>query len=264
MTTETPLQLGMIGLGRMGAGIVRRLLATGTRVGYDVNEDAVAALEARAPMARARLEELAAKLEPPRAVWVMVPAVEITAATIRAAAAVLEAGDVVIDGGNTYYRDDIQHAAELAERGIHHVDVGIERRRLGVHRGFCLMIGGETDGRAAPRAAVPPAGARRRCRRAHTGAHGRAAYVRVRLLPLRPNGAGHFVKMVHNGIEYGLMAAYAEGLNILRNADGERTREADAETAPLANPEYYRYEIDTTEVTEVWRRGSVIGLGSST
>jgi 6-phosphogluconate dehydrogenase len=261
MTTETPLQLGMIGLGRMGAGIVRRLLGDGHRcVGYDVNEDAVAALEAEGAVGARTLEELATKLEPPRAVWVMVPAGEITAATIRAAAAVLEAGDVVIDGGNTYYRDDIQHAAELAERGIHHVDVGTSGGVWGFTRGFCLMIGGETEvvRRLEPlfRSLAPGVDAAPRT----PGRTGEPRMSEYGYYHCGPNGAGHFVKMVHNGIEYGLMAAYAEGLNILRNADaGERTREADAETAPLANPEYYRYEIDTTEVAEVWRRGSVIG-----
>jgi 6-phosphogluconate dehydrogenase len=261
MTTETPLQLGMIGLGRMGAGIVRRLLRDGHRcVGYDVNEHAVAELEAEGAEGARTVEELAAKLEPPRAVWVMVPAGEITAATIRAAAAVLEAGDVVIDGGNTYYRDDIEHAAELAERGIHHVDVGTSGGVWGFSRGFCLMIGGETEvvRRLEPlfRSLAPGVEAAPRT----PGRTGEPSMSEYGYYHCGPNGAGHFVKMVHNGIEYGLMAAYAEGLNILRNADvGNRTREADAETAPLANPEYYRYEIDTADVAEVWRRGSVIG-----
>ena len=226
MTTETPLQLGMIGLGRMGAGIVRRLLRDGHRcVGYDVNEDAVAALEAEGADGARTLEELAAKLEPPRAVWVMVPAGEITAATIRASAAVLEAGDIVIDGGNTYYRDDIQHAAELAERDIHHVDVGTSGGVWGFTRGFCLMIGGETGvvRRLEPlfRSLAPGVDAAPRT----PGRTGEPRMSEYGYYHCGPNGAGHFVKMVHNGIEYGLMAAYAEGLNILRNADaGEDAR----------------------------------------
>ena len=261
MATDTPMQLGMVGLGRMGAGIVRRLLEDGHRcVGYDIHPDAVEAVVADGAEGAASLEELAAKLEKPRAVWVMVPAGEITNSTIAAVAEVLEPGDVVIDGGNTYYHDDLRHAAALREKGIHHLDVGTSGGVWGLRRGFCLMIGGETEvvtrlepifGSIAPGIDSAPR---------TPGRTGEPSMAEHGYYHCGPNGAGHFVKMVHNGIEYGLMAAYAEGLNIIRNADaGTRSRDADAETAPLEHPDYYRYEIDTTEVAEVWRRGSVIG-----
>ena len=261
MATDTPMQLGMVGLGRMGAGIVRRLLEDGHRcVGYDIHPDAVEAVVADGAEGAASLEELAAKLEKPRAVWVMVPAGEITNSTIAAVAEVLEPGDVVIDGGNTYYHDDLRHAAALQEKGIHHLDVGTSGGVWGLRRGFCLMIGGETEvvtrlepifGSIAPGIDSAPR---------TPGRTGEPTMAEHGYYHCGPNGAGHFVKMVHNGIEYGLMAAYAEGLNIIRNADaGTRSRDADAETAPLEHPDYYRYAIDTTEVAEVWRRGSVIG-----
>jgi 6-phosphogluconate dehydrogenase len=261
MPTDTPMQLGMVGLGRMGAGIVRRLLKDGHRcVGYDVSGDAVAAIEADGADGARTLEELAAKLQKPRAVWVMVPAGEVTTKTIEAVADVLEAGDVVIDGGNTYYRDDLEHAAFLRERGIHHLDVGTSGGVWGLRRGFCLMIGGEDEpvARLEPifRSIAPGLDAAPRT----PGRAGEPAMAERGYLHCGPNGAGHFVKMVHNGIEYGIMAAYAEGLNVLRNANvGKRERDMDAETAPLSNPELYRYDIDTSEVAEVWRRGSVIG-----
>jgi 6-phosphogluconate dehydrogenase len=261
MATDTPMQLGMVGLGRMGAGIVRRLLEDGHRcVGYDIHPDAVGAVVADGAEGAASLEELAAKLEKPRAVWVMVPAGEITNSTIAAVAEVLEPGDVVIDGGNTYYHDDLRHAAALREKGIHHLDVGTSGGVWGLRRGFCLMIGGETEvvtrlepifGSIAPGIDSAPR---------TPGRTGEPTMAEHGYYHCGPNGAGHFVKMVHNGIEYGLMAAYAEGLNIIRNADaGTRSRDADAETAPLEHPDYYRYAIDTTEVAEVWRRGSVVG-----
>jgi 6-phosphogluconate dehydrogenase len=235
MPTDTPMQLGMVGLGRMGAGIVRRLTRDGHHcVGFDVNADAVKALEGDGIPGTTSLEEFAAKLDKPRTVWVMVPAGEITSQSIASLSQVLEAGDVIIDGGNTHYHDDIRHAKELREKGIHHVDVGTSGGVYGLERGFCLMIGGEDD-------------------------------VVERLYPLFASIApgvgmsGHFVKMVHNGIEYGIMAAYAEGLNILHSANvGKDVLEGDAETAPMEHPEYYQYDINTVDVTEVWRRGSVI------
>jgi 6-phosphogluconate dehydrogenase len=260
MATETPMQLGMVGLGRMGAGIVRRLLDDGHRcVGYDRNADAVSALEGEGMAGAHSLEEFASKLQKPRTAWIMVPAGEITDQAIHDLAEVFEEGDVIIDGGNTHYRDDIRHAAELRARGIHHVDCGTSGGIYGLERGFCLMIGGEDDavqrlyplfGSIAPGVEAAPR---------TLGRKGDPSPSESGFLHCGPNGAGHFVKMVHNGIEYGIMAAYAEGLNILHNADiGNRQQESDAETAPLEHPEYYRYTIDTREVAEVWRRGSVI------
>jgi 6-phosphogluconate dehydrogenase len=261
MATDTPMQLGMVGLGRMGAGIVRRLMADGHHcVGYDVSPEAVKALEADGATGSMSLEEFAANLEKPRAAWVMVPAGDITDSTISALGDVLEEGDTIIDGGNTHYVDDIRHAEALRDKGIHHVDVGTSGGVWGFERGFCLMIGGEKEivDRLSPIfASIAPGvdGAPRTAGR--TGEPSQAEYGYYHC---GPNGAGHFVKMVHNGIEYGLMAAYAEGLNIIANADvGKRQHEMDAETAPLERPELYQYEIDTSEVAEVWRRGSVVG-----
>jgi 6-phosphogluconate dehydrogenase len=261
MPTDTPMQLGMVGLGRMGAGIVRRLMKDGHHcVGYDVFPDAVKALEADGATGSASLEEFAAKLEKPRAVWVMVPAGDITDKTIASLAEVLEEGDTIIDGGNTHYVDDIRHATMLREKGIHHVDVGTSGGVWGFERGFCLMIGGEKDvvDRLSPIFASVAPGMDSEPRT--PGRTGEPSQAELGFYHCGPNGAGHFVKMVHNGIEYGVMAAYAEGLNIIANADiGKREREMDAETAPLERPELYQYDIDTTEVAEVWRRGSVIG-----
>jgi 6-phosphogluconate dehydrogenase len=244
MPTDKPMQLGMVGLGRMGAGIVRRLTRDGHRcVGYDVNADAVNTLVGDGIAGATSLEEFASKLEKPRTAWLMVPAGEITSKTISAVADVFEAGDVIIDGGNTHYHDDIRHARELSERGIHHVDCGVSGGVWGLERGFCLMAGGEVD--AAVRT---------------PGREGDPSPSERGFLHCGPNGAGHFVKMVHNGIEYAIMAAYAEGLNILKGADtGTRQEDSDAETAPLEHPEYYQYDFDTTEIAEVWRRGSVVG-----
>jgi 6-phosphogluconate dehydrogenase len=254
------MQLGMVGLGRMGAGIVRRLMADGHRcVGYDRNEDAIRSLEDEGMAGARSLQEFASKLETPRTAWIMVPAGEITDRAIADVAAVFEAGDAIIDGGNTHYLDDVRHAAELRDRGIHHVDCGTSGGVFGLERGFCLMVGGEDDvverlyplfGSIAPGVEAAPR---------TLGRTGPPSPSETGFLHCGPNGAGHFVKMIHNGIEYGIMAAYAEGLNILHNADvGNREQESDAETAPLEHPEYYRYDIDTAEVAEVWRRGSVI------
>ncbi|HEX2427372.1 MAG TPA: decarboxylating 6-phosphogluconate dehydrogenase [Gaiellaceae bacterium] len=261
MPTDTPMQLGMVGLGRMGAGIVRRLMKDGHHcVGYDVFPAAVKALEADGATGSASLEEFVAKLEKPRAAWVMVPAGDITDKTIASLAEVLEEGDTIIDGGNTHYVDDIRHANTLREKGIHHVDVGTSGGVWGFERGFCLMIGGEKDvvDRLSPIFASVAPGMDSEPRT--PGRTGEPSQAELGFYHCGPNGAGHFVKMVHNGIEYGVMAAYAEGLNIIANADiGKREREMDAETAPLERPELYQYDIDTTEVAEVWRRGSVIG-----
>ena len=224
-----------------------------------MNADVVKALEGEGITGANSLEEFASKLDKPRTAWVMVPAGEITTQTIRAVAEVFEPGDAIIDGGNTHYHDDLRHAAELRDKGIHHIDVGTSGGVYGLERGFCLMIGGEDDvverlyplfGSIAPGVDAAPR---------TPGRTGDPRPSEVGFLHCGPNGAGHFVKMVHNGIEYGIMAAYAEGLNIIQNADaGKRAQESDAETTPMEHPEYYQYDIDTSEVTEVWRRGSVI------
>jgi 6-phosphogluconate dehydrogenase len=254
-------ELGIVGLGRMGANIARRLMRDGHRcVVYDVNSDAVKTLAGEGADGASSLAELSQRLTPPRAVWVMVPAGEITESTIHEVAGHLEGGDVVIDGGNSYYRDDIRRAAELGERGIDLIDCGTSGGVFGLDRGYCLMIGGPDDAveRLDPIFATLAPGVDAAPRT--PGRDGAATTAENGYLHCGPGGAGHFVKMVHNGIEYGLMAAYAEGLNILRNANvGTAAREADAETAPLEHPEYYRYEIDIPEVAEVWRRGSVVG-----
>jgi 6-phosphogluconate dehydrogenase len=254
-------ELGIVGLGRMGANIARRLMRDGHRcVVYDVEPEPVSALAGEGADGASSLDELASKLSPPRSVWVMVPAGEITEATVRDVAARLESGDAVIDGGNSYYRDDIRRAGELAERGIDYVDCGTSGGVFGLERGYCLMIGGPDDAvaRLDPIFATLAPGVDSAPRT--PGREGEPTPAENGYLHCGPSGAGHFVKMVHNGIEYGVMAAYAEGLNILSNANaGKAEREADAETAPLEHPEYYRYELDLPEVAEVWRRGSVIG-----
>ncbi len=261
MATDTPMQLGMVGLGRMGAGMVRRLIRDGHHcVGYDVSADAVKALAADGAVGADSLADFVAKLDKPRTAWVMVPAGEITDKTIQALAEVLEPGDTIIDGGNSHYHDDIRHANALREKGIHHVDVGTSGGVWGLERGFCLMIGGETEivDRLSPIFASIAPGFESAPRT--PGREGAPTPSEHGYLHCGPNGAGHFVKMVHNGIEYGLMAAYAEGLNIIKGANaGKQTHEQDAETSPLEHPEYYQYDIDTTEVAEVWRRGSVVG-----
>ena len=261
MTTNEPLTLGMVGLGRMGGNIVRRLLANGhSAVVYDVAPAAVAALADEGALGAESLADLAAKLPRPRAVWVMVPAGAITDSTITALAEVLEPGDTIIDGGNTHYTDDLRHARALREKGIHHIDCGTSGGVWGAERGYCLMIGGEEGPVEALTpifaSIAPGVGAVART----PGRSGDLAPEEQGYLHCGPNGAGHFVKMVHNGIEYGLMAAYAEGLNILANADaGVRSRDNDAETAPLERPEHYQYALDLPAITEVWRRGSVVG-----
>ncbi len=255
------MELGIVGLGRMGANMARRLMRDGHKiVAYDVNPEAVTTLAGEGAEGASSLEDLAAKLSAPRSVWVMVPAGEITESTVDAVAAVLESGDAIVDGGNSYYRDDIRRATKVGERGIDYVDCGTSGGVFGLERGYCLMIGGPN--RAVERldpifaSLAPGVEAAERT----PGRSGDVSASENGYLHCGPNGAGHFVKMVHNGIEYGVMAAYAEGLNILKNANaGKVQREADAETAPLEQPEYYQYDLDLPEVTEVWRRGSVIG-----
>jgi 6-phosphogluconate dehydrogenase len=255
------MQLGMIGLGRMGANIVRRLMRDGHDcVVYDVNPETVQALAGEGATGADSLDGFVAKLTKPRTAWVMVPAGEITEGTVTELGAKLEAGDAIIDGGNSYYRDDIRRAAELAERGVDYLDCGTSGGVFGLERGYCLMIGGpdEAFARVEPIFATLAPGVESAERT--PGREGEPGPAEQGYLHCGPSGAGHFVKMVHNGIEYGVMAAYAEGLNILHNADaGLEKREADAETAPLTDPQYYRYEIDIADVAEVWRRGSVIG-----
>ena len=254
------MQLGMVGLGRMGANIVRRLLRAGHEcVVFDVNPDAVKTLAGEGAIGADSMDDFVAKLSKPRAAWVMVPAGHITEETVNELAKRMEADDAIIDGGNSYYRDDIARARRFAGQGIHYIDCGTSGGVWGIDRGYCLMIGGETEPveRLSPLfATIAPGveGAERT-----PGRSGDPSPAEQGFLHCGPNGAGHFVKMVHNGIEYGLMSSYAEGLNILRNANaGLVEREADAETAPLEQPEYYQYEINIGDVAEVWRRGSVI------
>ncbi|MEO5806515.1 phosphogluconate dehydrogenase (NAD(+)-dependent, decarboxylating) [Devosia sp.] len=251
------MQLGMVGLGRMGANMVRRLLKAGHQcVVYDVNPQSVAALVAEGAVGAASYPEFLGQLAQPRAVWLMLPAA-ITGRIARDLASQMAAGDILIDGGNSYYRDAVDLAAELAPRDIAFVDVGTSGGVWGLDRGYSQMIGGSLHAveRLDPIFAALAPGAD-----GHGGTPGTAETAGQGYLHCGPTGAGHFVKMVHNGIEYGMMAAYAEGLNILRAANaGNDTREADAETAPLHDPQYYRFDIDLAAVTEVWRHGSVIG-----
>jgi len=260
MATDTPMQLGMVGLGRMGANLVRRLMRDGHHcVGTDVGAETVAALAAEGMTGAADAKELVAALDAPRTVWVMVPAGDITERAIAELAELLSPGDTIIDGGNTRYHDDIRRAQELSERGLHYVDCGTSGGVFGLQRGFCLMIGGEDEvvSRLAPifTSLAPGLGTIERT----PGRSGEPTPEELGWLHCGPAGAGHFVKMVHNGIEYGLMAAYAEGLNVLHHANaGADAREADAETTPLESPELYRYDLDLAAVAEVWRRGSVV------
>ena len=255
------MQIGMVGLGRMGANLVRRLMRAGHDcVVFDVNPGAVKELEGEGATGASSLEELIAGLSRPRSVWVMVPAGEVTSKIVSDLAGHMESGDVIIDGGNSYYRDDIARSEALTKSGIHYVDVGTSGGVWGLDRGYCLMIGGQDQvvGRLRPvfEAISPGVAAAART----PGRHGTPAPSEHGFLHCGPTGAGHFVKMVHNGIEYGVMASYAEGLNILKNANaGTASRQADAETAPLDQPDNYRYDINLAEAAEVWRRGSVIG-----
>jgi 6-phosphogluconate dehydrogenase len=260
MPTDKPMQLGMIGLGRMGANLVRRLMRDGHHcVAFDRNPDVVKQLEADGATGANSLEEFVSKLSQPRAIWIMVPA-SVVQATIEGLKPLVAKGDIIIDGGNSYYRDDIDRAAELQAAGIHYVDCGTSGGVWGLERGYCLMIGGEDgpvehldpiwktiapgEGSAEPTPGMSLAKS--------TAPHG--------YLHCGPNGAGHFVKMVHNGIEYGMMAAIAEGLSIIKHADVglHPQAETDAETTPLRDPDAYKYEINVGDVAEVWRRGSVI------
>jgi 6-phosphogluconate dehydrogenase len=254
------MQLGMIGLGRMGAGMVRRLMNDGHDcVVFDLNADAVKGLADEGAVGSDSMEDFIGKLETPRSVWLMVPAA-IVDKMLDQLIPLLDEGDAIIDGGNSYYRDDIRRAARLAEHKIDYVDTGTSGGVWGLDRGYCLMIGGPdaTVDRLDPIFATLAPGVDSAPRT--PGRDGDPSPSEQGYLHCGPNGAGHFVKMVHNGIEYGVMAAYAEGLNILKNANvGKAQQEVDAETAPLEHPEYYQYDIDLPEVTEVWRRGSVIG-----
>jgi 6-phosphogluconate dehydrogenase len=252
------MQLAMVGLGRMGANIVRRLMQDGHEcIVFDTSAAAVAELEAEGAIGVASLDELVERLDRPRAVWVMIPAA-VTGKIVEQLALRLEAGDTIIDGGNSYYRDDVDRAKALAPHGIDYVDVGTSGGIFGLDRGYCLMIGGEEHAvlrldpifrSLAPGEAAAPA----------TPGRGEGGTAQHGYLHCGPAGAGHFVKMVHNGIEYGIMAAYAEGMNILHGANaGADDVEASAEVAPLQDAEYYRYDLDLGEIAEVWRRGSVV------
>ena len=260
MATDTPMQLGMVGLGRMGSNLVRRLMRDGHRcVVYDVHADVVNELAGEGATGATSLGDLVAKLDKPRAVWLMLPAA-IVDSTLDELVPLLDAGDAVIDGGNSYYRDDITRTKRLVAQNIHYVDCGTSGGVWGLARGYCLMIGGETEvvSRLDPvfktiapgTGSAPPTPSRKR--NDGTAPDG--------YLHCGPSGAGHFVKMVHNGVEYGMMAAIAEGLSVIKHANaGKVSREVDAETTPLREPWAYQYDIDVGEVAEVWRRGSVVG-----
>jgi 6-phosphogluconate dehydrogenase len=260
MTTDRPTQLGMVGLGRMGANLVERLVRDGhSCVVYDVNVAAVEKLKGERVVAATSLEDLVTKLDGPRAIWLMLPAA-ITQDTLDELAQYLDRDDVVIDGGNSFYRDDMARATQLTERGVHYVDCGTSGGVWGLERGYSLMIGGEDDvvTRLDPifRTIAPGEdGTAKTPGRTRSDGTAPLGY-----LHCGPNGAGHFVKMVHNGIEYGMMAAIAEGLSILKHANvGTTTFETDAETTPLRDPQYYSFDFDLAEIAEVWRHGSVVG-----
>src|SRR5213594_1108501 len=255
----THMQLGMVGLGRMGANMVRRLIQKGHEcVVFDMSPEVVAELVKENARGAASLSDLVGKLEKPRTVWLMVPAAAVDK-TIANVLAYLEAGDILIDGGNSYYVDDIRRSKELKAKGIHYVDVGTSGGVRGLERGYCLMIGGEANvikhlDPIFSALAPGPGNIARTPGREKSASTAEQGY-----LHCGPNGAGHFVKMVHNGIEYGIMAAYAEGLGILRSANvGKQGHAVDAETTPLRDPEHYQYDFNLQDITEVWRRGSVI------
>ena len=253
------MQLGMVGLGRMGANMVRRLMKDGHEcVVYDVNADPVKDLAGEGATGSDSWDDFVAKLDKPRNAWLMVPAAFVDS-TAKELSDRMDEGDTLIDGGNSYYHDDIRRAGELKPKGIHYVDVGVSGGVWGLERGYCQMIGGDDEAvqRLDPifKSLAPGIGDIDRTE----GRTGDPSPSEMGYLHCGPNGAGHFVKMVHNGIEYGIMAAYGEGLNIIKHANvGKQAQEADAETTPLRHPELYQYDIDTTEVAEVWRRGSVI------
>jgi 6-phosphogluconate dehydrogenase len=259
MTTDKPMQLGMVGLGRMGSNLVRRLMRDGHRcVVYDVNAQTVNELAKEGATGATSLDDLVAKLDKPRAVWLMLPAA-IVDSTLDALVPLLDAGDGVIDGGNSYYRDDITRAKRLVAKNIHYVDCGTSGGVWGLDRGYCLMIGGETEvvSRLDPifKTIAPGEGCEE-----PTPSRTRGGTAPDGYLHCGPSGAGHFVKMVHNGVEYGMMAAIAEGLSVIKHANaGMVTQEVDAETTPLRDPWAYQYDIDVADVAEVWRRGSVVG-----
>ncbi|HEV7364136.1 MAG TPA: decarboxylating 6-phosphogluconate dehydrogenase, partial [Solirubrobacteraceae bacterium] len=253
------MQLGMVGLGRMGANMVRRLMKDGHEcVVYDVNADAVKELGGEGATGSDSWDDFVAKLDKPRNAWLMVPAAFVDS-TAKELSDRMDEGDTLIDGGNSYYHDDIRRAGELRPKGIHYIDVGVSGGVWGLERGYCQMIGGEDEAvqRLDPifKSLAPGIGDIDRTE----GRSGDPSPSEMGYLHCGPNGAGHFVKMVHNGIEYGIMAAYGEGLNIIKHANvGSEKQEDDAETTPLRQPELYQYDIDTAEVSEVWRRGSVI------
>ncbi len=253
------MQLGMLGLGRMGANIVRRLMKAGHEcVVYNRSPGPVQELAGEGAVGSSDLDDFVGKLDTPRVIWLMVPAAVVDS-MIDDLAGRLQPGDIIIDGGNSFYQDDISRAHKLRDKGIHYVDIGTSGGVWGLERGYCLMIGGESEtvSHLDPllKTIAPGRGDIERT----PGRTGEASTSEQGYLHCGPNGAGHFVKMVHNGIEYGIMAAYAEGMNILKHANvGKGSHDIDAETSPLRNPEHYQYDIDTAEVAELWRRGSVV------